>query len=73
VVEDDMPREPRMKSAEEDAVMVKKAVEHTLRYMHLEHLEVPFIAMYRKEYIQPLLRCRPEEWMEVSPVSHLAP
>eukprot|EP00959_Pyramimonas_sp_CCMP1952_P080970 1691736-Pyramimonas_sp.AAC.1 len=44
--------------------MVKKAIENCLRYIHLDHLEVPFIAMYRKEYVTPLLRARPEEWIK---------
>lgn len=44
--------------------MVTRAIEECLGFMHRDHLEVPFIAMYRKEHVTPLLRCRDEEWVE---------
>eukprot|EP00898_Chlorokybus_atmophyticus_P008664 jgi/Chlat1/879/Chrsp107S01340 len=42
------------------------AIEKVLGYLHVDHFEIPFIAMYRKEYCQPLLpphmrETKPEE------------
>lgn len=37
------------------------AIEFVLHATHVERLEIPFIAMHRKEDIYPLLRCRSEE------------
>ncbi|KAI0565514.1 SH2 [Gracilaria domingensis] len=37
------------------AIEVKKRIVVVLSYMHIDNLDIPFIAMYRKDYITPYL------------------